>query len=90
MRYAGGVAMSWSSRLYVGLGLAMVVCSSSANAAINANSDIGVQRSFFYGPVINKQPAAASSRKSSQKCRANTEVADLLKKYDHADRKSVV
>ncbi|MCP4934855.1 MAG: hypothetical protein GY927_11790 [bacterium] len=76
--------MSWSNSLYVGLGLAIAACCTSARAAINAKGDIGVQRPFFYGPAIKKQPAADSANKSSQKCSTNTEVAGLLKKYDHA------
>ncbi len=76
--------MSWSSRLYVGLGLAITVCGTPVNAAVDATGDIGVHRTFFYGPVINKKPAAVSSSKSPQKCRTNTQVASLLKKYDHA------
>ena len=81
--------MSSFSRFCVGFASAMVICSASVNAAIDAAGNIGVQRPFYYAPPINKKPASTSPRKSSKKCRANTEVAELLKKYDHAIKRYI-
>ncbi len=73
----------------MGLALAMLICGGSANAAIDATSDIGVQRFYFYAPVINKKPVADAGDKSSRNCRANTQIDALIKKYDHAIKRYI-
>ena len=55
-----------------------------ASASVNSTGDIGLQRPFLSAPVIIEKTEQNTPAKASGKCRPNTEIASLLKKYDHA------
>ncbi len=66
---------------------AIISHSGGARASINAVGDIGVQRSFFYAPVVKGKTSKYPVAKAPKTCQRNSDISALLKKYDHAMRR---
>jgi hypothetical protein len=60
-----------------------------AIAAIEATGRLTLERPLFYAPVIKKNVQPDRSSKTSNNCQRHKEIADLLKKYNHAIKRYI-